>query len=79
MLGLSTNPIPIKAAMELLGRDTGELRMPLTPLDARRTGEASHDARQIRAVVESPVAAAALAPGMRAGPQRCLQNEKCKM
>jgi 4-hydroxy-tetrahydrodipicolinate synthase len=32
MLGLSTNPIPIKAAMKLLGRDTGELRMPLLPL-----------------------------------------------
>jgi 4-hydroxy-tetrahydrodipicolinate synthase len=34
MLGLSTNPIPIKAAMKLLGRDTGELRMPMTPLSA---------------------------------------------
>lgn len=33
MLGLATNPIPIKAAMKLLGRDTGELRMPLTDLD----------------------------------------------
>jgi len=32
MLGLSTNPIPIKAAMKLLGRDSGELRMPMTPL-----------------------------------------------
>jgi len=32
MLGLATNPIPIKAAMKLLGRDTGDLRMPLTPL-----------------------------------------------
>ena len=32
MLGLATNPIPIKAAMKMLGRDTGELRMPLTPL-----------------------------------------------
>jgi 4-hydroxy-tetrahydrodipicolinate synthase len=32
MLGLATNPIPIKAAMQLLGRDTGELRMPLLPL-----------------------------------------------
>jgi len=32
MLGLSTNPIPIKAAMKMLGRDTGELRMPMTPL-----------------------------------------------
>jgi len=33
LLGLSTNPIPIKAAMKLLGRDTGELRMPMTELD----------------------------------------------
>lgn len=32
MLGLATNPIPVKAAMRLLGRDTGELRLPLTPL-----------------------------------------------
>jgi len=34
MLGLSTNPIPIKAAMKLLGRDTGDLRLPMTTLDA---------------------------------------------
>lgn len=33
MLGLATNPIPVKAAMQLLGRDTGELRLPMTPLD----------------------------------------------
>lgn len=33
MLGLSTNPIPIKAAMKLLGRDTGELRLPMTELE----------------------------------------------
>ena len=26
-------PIPIKAAMKLLGRDTGELRLPMTALD----------------------------------------------
>ena len=32
LLGLSTNPIPIKAAMGLLGRDTGEVRLPMTPL-----------------------------------------------
>jgi len=32
MLGLATNPIPIKAAMKLVDRDTGELRMPMTPL-----------------------------------------------
>ncbi len=34
MLGLATNPIPIKAAMKMLGRDTGELRMPMTPLSS---------------------------------------------
>jgi 4-hydroxy-tetrahydrodipicolinate synthase len=33
MLGLATNPIPIKAAMRLLGRDTGQLRMPMTALE----------------------------------------------
>ena len=32
LLGLATNPIPIKAAMGLLGRDTGEVRLPMTPL-----------------------------------------------
>lgn len=32
MLSLATNPIPIKAAMRMLGRDTGEMRLPLTPL-----------------------------------------------
>jgi 4-hydroxy-tetrahydrodipicolinate synthase len=32
MLSLATNPIPIKAAMKMLGRDTGELRMPMTSL-----------------------------------------------
>ena len=33
MLGLATNPIPIKAAMKLLGRDPGELRLPMTTLE----------------------------------------------
>src|SRR5215471_4253968 len=33
MLGLSTNPIPIKAAMKILGRDSGEMRLPMTPLE----------------------------------------------
>ena len=33
MLSLATNPIPVKAAMKLLGRDTGELRLPMTPLE----------------------------------------------
>jgi 4-hydroxy-tetrahydrodipicolinate synthase len=39
MLGLATNPIPIKAAMKLLGRDTGELRLPMTQLDATNEGK----------------------------------------
>ncbi len=39
MLGLSTNPIPVKAAMKILGRDTGELRLPMTPLDAASEGK----------------------------------------
>jgi 4-hydroxy-tetrahydrodipicolinate synthase len=34
MLGLSTNPIPIKAAMQMLGHDTGDLRMPLVRLNS---------------------------------------------
>lgn len=33
LLSLSTNPIPVKAAMQILGRDTGEVRLPLLPLD----------------------------------------------
>ncbi|MEM6459372.1 MAG: 4-hydroxy-tetrahydrodipicolinate synthase [Planctomycetota bacterium] len=32
-LTLATNPVPIKAAMALAGRDTGELRLPLVELD----------------------------------------------
>lgn len=32
MLSLATNPIPLKAAMARLGRDSGEVRLPLTPL-----------------------------------------------
>ena len=38
MLGLSTNPIPIKAAMKMLGRDTGELRLPMTALSKDEEG-----------------------------------------
>lgn len=33
MLGLATNPIPVKAAMQMVGRDSGELRLPMTPLE----------------------------------------------
>jgi 4-hydroxy-tetrahydrodipicolinate synthase len=38
MLSVATNPIPLKAAMKLLGRGTGELRLPLCPLDAAGEG-----------------------------------------
>ena len=36
MLGMATNPIPIKAAMKMLGRDSGELRMPMMPLSSEQ-------------------------------------------
>ena len=39
MLGLATNPIPVKAAMRILGRDTGELRLPMTALDDMSTAK----------------------------------------
>jgi 4-hydroxy-tetrahydrodipicolinate synthase len=34
LLGAATNPIPIKTAMKLLGQGSGELRLPLCPMDA---------------------------------------------
>ena len=37
MLSLATNPIPVKKAMQLLGRDTGELRLPMTELEPALT------------------------------------------
>ncbi len=33
MLGVATNPIPVKAAMAMLGMGTGELRLPMCALD----------------------------------------------
>ena len=38
MLGVATNPIPVKTAMKLLGRGNGEMRLPMCPMDA--AGEA---------------------------------------
>lgn len=37
MLSLSTNPIPVKKAMQLLGRDSGEMRLPMTGLEPALT------------------------------------------
>ena len=31
---MATNPIPVKTAMKLLGRGTGEMRLPMCPMDA---------------------------------------------
>lgn len=39
MLGLATNPIPVKEAMKMLGRDTGEMRLPMTPLTSDEAGK----------------------------------------
>ncbi|MCI0379047.1 MAG: 4-hydroxy-tetrahydrodipicolinate synthase [Gemmataceae bacterium] len=39
MLGAATNPIPIKTAMKMLGRDTGELRLPMCPMDSAGEGK----------------------------------------
>jgi 4-hydroxy-tetrahydrodipicolinate synthase len=33
LLGLAPNPVPVKAALNMLGRGNGELRLPLCPLD----------------------------------------------
>ncbi len=33
LLGISSNPIPLKAAMREMGRDSGELRLPMVALD----------------------------------------------
>jgi len=38
MLGVATNPIPIKTAMKILGRGTGELRLPMCPPDSAAEG-----------------------------------------
>lgn len=35
LLGLAPNPIPVKTAHALLGRGSDEMRLPLTPLDAK--------------------------------------------
>ncbi|NDC55183.1 MAG: 4-hydroxy-tetrahydrodipicolinate synthase, partial [Planctomycetia bacterium] len=33
LLGLASNPIPIKAALAMLGRDSGDVRLPLVALE----------------------------------------------
>ncbi|MGC8560442.1 MAG: 4-hydroxy-tetrahydrodipicolinate synthase [Phycisphaerae bacterium] len=50
-LFIETNPIPIKAAMQMMGRDSGELRLPLCEI-----------AESNRAVVKAALLAAGLSP-----------------
>jgi len=35
LLGLAPNPVPLKAALEMLGRGNGELRLPMCPLEEK--------------------------------------------
>lgn len=42
LLTMSTNPIPIKAAMKMAGMDSGALRLPLTELPEEKIGELEH-------------------------------------
>ncbi len=46
MLSLATNPIPLKAAMQLLGRGNGEVRLPLTPLTSDQVEKLAQTLRQ---------------------------------
>ena len=46
LLSLATNPIPIKAAMKLLGRGTGELRLPMCALDSAAEGRLAATLRE---------------------------------
>ena len=45
-LSLATNPIPVKKAMQILGRDTGEMRLPLTELTPELTDDLRAALRQ---------------------------------
>jgi 4-hydroxy-tetrahydrodipicolinate synthase len=46
MLGAATNPIPIKTALKLLGRGTGELRLPMCPPDEQTEGRIRQTLRE---------------------------------
>jgi 4-hydroxy-tetrahydrodipicolinate synthase len=39
MLSLATNPIPVKAAMAILGMASDEMRLPMTPLNVAQKEE----------------------------------------
>jgi 4-hydroxy-tetrahydrodipicolinate synthase len=56
LLGVATNPIPVKAAMRLLGRDSGELRLPLCPLDAAGEARVAQTLRAYGLIAPEPEA-----------------------
>jgi len=55
LLGLDTNPVPIKTALALLGRDTGAVRLPLCEMSGANLDRLRQLLRQEK--LESPVAA----------------------
>lgn len=57
MLSLATNPIPIKAAMRLLGRGTGVLRLPMCELDSSAEGKLRRTLSEYGLLRETKVAA----------------------
>lgn len=46
MLGLATNPIPVKAALALVGKDAGPVRLPLVPLTDSQTAALTETLKQ---------------------------------
>ena len=50
LLGLAPNPIPVKAALALLGRCGGEVRLPLCPLDETVAGRRARQPGPLRAL-----------------------------
>ena len=51
LLGLATNPIPIKAAMQLMNRDSGEVRLPNDSAERERTFQTRHHIECLRTVL----------------------------
>jgi 4-hydroxy-tetrahydrodipicolinate synthase len=49
-LSLATNPIPIKTAMAIAGRDTGELRLPLCEMDEASRASMEKTLREVGAL-----------------------------
>ena len=46
-LFIETNPIPVKAAMNLMGLDSGILRLPLVPISSESKGKLTAAMRDV--------------------------------